>query len=249
MPKTRQSRTPHLSEQPAVPASATPRAHAAYAPAPWVPAAAGARQDAPRRMAGLLELGASATGLGLAFFMIMHLGLLSTAHLGESAMNAVAGFMERYYLLQITVPALVLALAAHILLAARKVPTSAREQWMLLREMKWLKHLDTWTWAFQVFTGVAILALIAIHMWVVVTDIPVQAEKSGARVFGVYLWFYIPFILLVQAHTYMGVYRIAVKWGLLSRRSARIWITALAAVIVGLSLADIATFFAMGARQ
>jgi fumarate reductase subunit C len=86
--------------------------------------------------------------------------------------------------------------------------------------MRSLRHLDTSTWALQIITGIAILVLASIHLWVILTDLPIEAEKSGIRVFARYFWLYAPFIVLIEAHLTFGVYRVAMKWGLLGRRFA-----------------------------
>ncbi|MBI2166115.1 MAG: succinate dehydrogenase/fumarate reductase cytochrome b subunit [Chloroflexi bacterium] len=202
----------------------------------------------PRRAVAVLELALSLTGVGLAVFMVMHMGLLFSVLIGTTAMDTLAGFLERYYLLQIGVVFLLLFLLGHIFLSVRKVPASFRQQSTLLRHIRSTRHLDTWTWAFQIVSGVALLGLVAIHLWVILTDLPVQATKSGARVFQIYLWLYIPFILIVESHMSIGIYRMAVKWGILSRRLAHPILLVWTALVLALGFAILVTLYRVGGR-
>jgi fumarate reductase subunit C len=197
-------------------------------------------------VAGTLELATSVSGAALAAFMLMHMSLLSTVLVGSQVMDDLASFLERYFLVQIGAAPLILLGIAHVFLAARKVPTTFQQQRILVRQMRQLGHLDTWTWAFQVVSGAALLILVSIHLWVMLTDLPIEAAKSGAHVSGIYLWLDIPFVLLVQGHILVGLYRIAVKWGLLSRGWAYGALLAYTAVALALEFTIMATFFGLG---
>ncbi|HJX61094.1 MAG TPA: hypothetical protein VJ578_00865 [Dehalococcoidia bacterium] len=198
------------------------------------------------RLAGSLELATSVSGVALAVFMLMHMSLLSTVLIGAQTMDDLASFLERYYLVQIGAGPLILLGIAHVFLAARKAPTTFQQQWILVRQMRRLNHLDTWTWAFQVLSGAALLAFVSIHLWVMLTGLPIEAAKSGDHVSGVYLWFDIPFVLLVQGHIFVGLYRIAIKWGLLARRWAYGALAAYTLAALALEYTIMATFFGLG---
>jgi fumarate reductase subunit C len=221
--------------------------------ATYPPVARGRGTTAPARppaaashLAGSLELATSVSGLALAVFMLMHMSLLSTVLIGAQTMDNLASFLEKYYLVQIGAAPLILLAIAHVFLAARKVPTTFQQQWTLVRQMRRLNHLDTWTWAFQVLSGAALFALVSVHLWVMLTGLPIEAAKSGDHVSGVYLWFDIPFVLLVQGHIFVGLYRIAVKWGLLARGWAYGALGAYTLAAIGLEYAIMATFFGLG---
>lgn len=200
----------------------------------------------PSLAATRLEVYLAATGLALVGFMMMHLCLLFSSVFGSNVMDALAGFLEGYYLLHIGAPIVVLLLLGHIVFAVRKVPTTAGQQMALIRHMKTLKHFDTWMWFIQIVSGVAILVLIAIHLWVVLTDLPISAAKSGGRVAGQYLWFYIPFLVFAEAHASAGLYRMAVKWDFIQRKKAhralRIWTVS----FLVLGAVVLATFYMIG---
>jgi fumarate reductase subunit C len=210
---------------------------------------------APRRVRAIawpavsatwLELATSASGLGLAIFMLMHLGLLSTVLVGAQTMDDLGGFLERTYLLHAMIGPLILLGLLHVFLALRKVPTTFRQQRILVSRARGMAHLDTWTWVFQVLSGVAILILASIHLWVILIDLPIEASKSGEHVSGMYLWLDIPFVLFVWGHICVGLYRIAVKWGLLARRWAYGLLGAYAVAALALSSAVMASFYRLG---
>ena len=200
----------------------------------------------PSRRDAIFEVLTSLTGVGLFGFMLMHLTLLSSVLLGPKTMNTLAGFLEDNYLLQIGAVFLIPMLLAHIALTARKAPVTARRQQGLFRQMQWLRHEDTWTWVFQVVSGILLIALVAVHLTVILFDLPIQAAKSGARVFGDYLWFYLPFILLVEGHGSLGIYRVAVKWGPLARHKTHLALTIWSVFVIILGLSVLLTFYAIG---
>jgi fumarate reductase subunit C len=195
--------------------------------------------------ATMLDVATSVTGIGLAVFLFVHMGLLSSVLWGATSMDALGSFLERYYLLHSMAPLLILLILAHVLLVTRKAPTTFRQQWILVRQLRQMGHLDTWTWAFQVVSGAALMVFVSIHLWLSLTDLPIEAAKSGDRV-STYLWFDILFVLFVVGHACVGLYRIAVKWGLLSRRGAYGALAALTAAVLALEFAIVSTFYSLG---
>jgi fumarate reductase subunit C len=195
--------------------------------------------------ATMLDAATSVTGIGLAAFLLIHMGLLSSVLLGASSLDALAEFLERYYLLHVMAPPLILLLLAHVVLVTRKAPTTFRQQWTLVRQLRQMGHLDTWTWAFQVVSGAALMVFASIHLWVALTELPIEAAKSGDRV-STFLWFDILFVLFVVGHACVGLYRIALKWGLLSRRGAYAALAALTAVVLAIDFTIVSTFYGLG---
>ena len=66
-----------------------------------------------------------------------------------------------------------------------------------------------------------ILLMGSIHIWVLLNDLPITAEKSVLHLHqGLWFWFYFFFLFLVFLHMGAGIYRIGVKWGTI-RRSNR----------------------------
>lgn len=195
---------------------------------------------------GVSELALSISGVALATFMVMHLGLLSSVLLGTQSLDALATFIEYYYLLQVMAPFLILLLLIHASLTLRKVPATLRQQLVFLRQAHRLGHVDTWTWAVQLISGLALLIMASIHLWVVLSGLPIQAAKSAARVYSQYLWLYIPLLLFVESHITLGLYRVSAKWGLLSRHKAHVVFLLWSVVVLGLGFTILAIFYGLG---
>ena len=198
------------------------------------------------RTSGVLELILAITGVGLSAFMAMHMGLLSSVLLGAGIMDTLASFLERYYLLQAVAPLLILAIVVHVILALRKVPGSFHQQRLLLGVGRAMRHFDTFAWGVQLVSAVVIVALVSVHLWVLLTDLPIEAAKSGARVQGIYLWLYIPLLLAVESHISAGVYRIAVKWGINRRSLLHALLTLWTVLVLALGAAILVVFYRLG---
>ncbi|MFP4071655.1 MAG: succinate dehydrogenase/fumarate reductase cytochrome b subunit [Desulfovibrionales bacterium] len=154
------------------------------------------------------------SGLGLVLFMWSHMILVSSVIISPEAMNAIAHFFEATYMAQVGGPLIFFVFLFHFVLAARKVPFRAENQRLIWKHSRMLRHRDTWLWMVQVVTAMLILIMGSIHMWVVLTDLPIMAAKSAARVQnGWWLLFYLILLPMVELHVSVGFYRIGVKWG------------------------------------
>ncbi|MCL0037483.1 hypothetical protein M1N10_00520 [Thermodesulfovibrionales bacterium] len=158
------------------------------------------------------------TGLFLVVFLTLHILFVSTIILGPDVFDALAQGMDAYHLGTIFKSLVIVAFFAHFIVAGRRIPTRVREQGIVWRHAKLLRHPNTWAWVFQVITGMAILVLGAIHIWVVFTNSPTGAMGSAMRVQAGYLWFYIALIPLSFYHAGVGLYRQFVKWGWFPRK-------------------------------
>ncbi len=201
----------------------------------------------PFQASSVLDLVFSLSGIGLGLFMFMHTSLLSSIIGGPHALDTLAGFLERYKLLQVGWPPLVVLALVHIVLSLRRAPASFRAQRLLWQQSTSLGHLDTITWAFQVASALVIGVLIAVHLYVTLTDLPITAEKA-AEVVRTKLWFTIPFTLLVAGHTSIGFYRAAVKWGVVRREWAYIGLGAIAVFLMGLGYTVTMLLFRAGGQ-
>lgn len=160
------------------------------------------------------------SGLLLVLFMFGHLLMLSTILVGLDTMNGLAEFLERppFYLAQIGAVGVAFLLLVHLVTAGRKLPSRVREQTMIWRISRQLRHADTWLWSIQVVTGMFILLFAAIHLWVILTTFPIDAIKSSRRVAESFGYLYLPMILVVELHAGIGLYRAVVKWTAFNRR-------------------------------
>ncbi len=172
----------------------------------------------PSRASACLDWLQMLTGAGLILFMWAHMILVASVIIGPGVMNAIAHFFEATYMAQVGGPLIGLVFLLHFVLAARKIPFRAEQQSKIWKHSRMLGHKDTWLWLVQVVTAMIILVMCAIHMWVVLTDLPITAEKSAARIQdGFWMGFYLVLLPLVELHVGVGLYRIAVKWGFVGR--------------------------------
>lgn len=163
------------------------------------------------------------TGAALVLFMWCHLILVSSILISPRAMNALAWFFETTYMAQVGGPLIFLAFLVHFVLAARKIPFRSQEQRIMWANAKRMRHRDTWMWIVQAGTAMGILILGSIHMWVVLTNLPITAEKSAARIqTGFWFVFYLFLLPMVELHVGIGFYRILVKWGFLDRPGRKV---------------------------
>jgi len=162
------------------------------------------------------------TGAGLILFMWSHMVLVASVNLGAGAMNTLARFFETTYMAQVGGPLIGATFLFHFILAARKVPFRVEQQSTIWKHARMLHHLDTWLWLIQAFTAMVILIMGSIHMWTVLTDLPITAAKSAARIQGgFWLVFYLILLPMVELHVGIGFYRIGVKWGFIKRSNRK----------------------------
>jgi fumarate reductase subunit C len=177
---------------------------------------------APSRTSAYLDWLQMLTGAGLIFFMWSHMVLVASINLGADAMNTLARFFEDTYMAQVGGPMIGFTFLLHFLLAARKIPFRAEQQSAIWKHSRMLHHTDTWLWLIQAFTAMIILVMGSIHMWTVLTDLPITAAKSAARIQGgFWLVFYLILLPMVELHVGIGFYRIAVKWGLIRKKGRK----------------------------
>jgi fumarate reductase subunit C len=168
-----------------------------------------------RRLDGVLDWCQMLSGAGLIAFMWAHMILVASVIIGPGVMNAIALFFEKTFMAQVGGPLVFLLFLFHFVLAARKIPFRLEGQKTIWEHAKMLHHTDTWLWVVQAVTAMIILVMGAIHMWVVLSDLPITAAKSAARVrSGAWIFFYLLLLPMVELHVGIGFYRIAVKWGL-----------------------------------
>lgn len=162
------------------------------------------------------------TGVGLITFMWTHMILVASVNLGADAMNTLAQFFEDTYMAQVGGPIIAFTFLLHFILAARKVPFRAEQQSTIWKHSRMLRHTDTWLWLVQASTAMLILIMGSIHIWTILSDLPISAAKSAARIQGgFWLVFYLILLPMVELHVGIGFYRIAVKWGFIKRKNRK----------------------------
>jgi fumarate reductase subunit C len=232
-----------------------------------------AANDARRQL--FYELVSGASGLVLALFMWGHMILVGSILTGERGFNWLAGMLEVYYVAQPTVVFILLLFVVHAALASRKIPAQLKERRRMIELGKGLAnagrgrpanasdispmqaHVESRLWIWQVRTGMVVLVLGSFHVILLGLDVltplfgdgpGIEAISSIARV-KAGLWLpYAILLLCVEFHASVGLYRLAVKWGvgqMLSRSALHaiervlLWFFLGLGVIVLLVLADI----------
>lgn len=189
------------------------------------------------------------TGAVLILFMWSHLCLVSSVLLGASAMNGLAYFFEATYMAQIGGPIIGLIFLVHFVVAARKVPFRTSEQQLIWKHAHLVKHTDTWLWLVQAGSAMLILIMGGAHMWVVLTDLPITAAKSAARIQSwPWLLFYLALLPLVELHVGIGLYRIGVKWGFIkraNRKKSKKFENTLTLIFIGIGLLTLIRFLTL----
>ncbi len=204
----------------------------------------------PVRTEAYLDVLQMLTGVGLVAFMWAHMILVASVNLdlgGGRVMNAIAWFFEATYMAQIGGPMIALVMLFHFVLAARKLPFRAREQKAMWRHSVNFNHTDTWLWMIQAATAFVILIMGCIHMWTVLTTLPITAAKSAGRIQGGWwLLFYLVLLPMIELHVGIGIYRIGVKWGWIKRSNRKAlhgFENKLTLIMISIGLVTLFTFY------
>lgn len=175
------------------------------------------------KIAGRLDCIMMASGVLLILFLWAHLLLVSSVIISPGAMNALAEFFEATYMAQVGGPIIFVIMIIHFCLAARKMPFEQGEWKTFITHSKMLRHKDTTLWLVQVTTAVIILIFASVHMFTVLSDLPITAAKSAARVQEKsWLFLYLILLPMAELHVGIGFYRIGVKYGFISS-ARRAW--------------------------
>lgn len=191
------------------------------------------------------------SGVALIIFVFMHMSLVSSVIFSPNIMDTIAHTYEKNYMAQIGGPLLFLLFLFHFYLAARKIPFRLEGQKTIWKHARMLNHRDTWLWLVQVVSAMLILIMGAIHMWTVLSDLPITAARSAERIqSGPWIFFYLALAPLVVMHVVAGLYRIAVKWGIIKdyqREKLNKFAIGLAIFFICVGLATLAKFMTMQA--
>lgn len=197
----------------------------------------GGRAQTAQRRQLLYELTSGVSGLVLALFMWGHVLLVGSILTGARGFDWLASTLEVYYIAQPTVIVIFALFLVHAVFASRKIPARLRERRAFQQLSKDLRnaggtgfepHTESMLWIWQVRTGMVILVLGSFHLVLLGMDVltPVFGEGRGiesatslARVRGG-LWLpYAILLVCVEFHASVGLYRLAVKWGVGARLS------------------------------
>jgi len=213
-----------------------------------------------------LDLLQSASGLLLGLFMWGHMLFVSSILISKDAMWTISRFFEGYFVLGHSLPwlvsvivAIVFALfATHAALALRKFPASYAAHRTFRTHLRSLRHEDTTLWYWQVVTGFALFFLASLHLGtMLLRPDRIGPYESADRVWSDSMWpLYLLMLFAVEIHGGVGLYRLALKWGLLagrdpaaSRRRLRWAKWSLTAFFLVLGLASLAAYARIGMQH
>jgi len=182
------------------------------------------------RIPARLDLFQSLSGLALAIFMWTHLILVSSILLGKDAMLFVTHMMEASFLRPdrpggySAIPAVVaLSVFAlfilHAGLAMRKFPSNWQQNATFRSHMKMMRHNDTSQWYLQAVTGFVMFFIGSVHIYTMFTQADnIGPYASSDRMVTGLLWpLYLVLLFCVELHAAVGMYRLAIKWGVFDR--------------------------------
>jgi fumarate reductase subunit C len=201
-----------------------------------------------------LDVAQSVTGLLLALFMWGHMLFVASILVSKDAMWTITKLFEGYFFFGKSHTAIVAVIIgivfalfiSHAGLALRKFPANFRQYAAFRHHMHGMRHMDTSLWYWQVVTGFALFFLASAHLWWMITHPGnIGPFASADRVWGDHFWIlYLILLFAVEIHGGVGLYRLAVKWGVFegkdpasSRRrlSAVKWTITVFLIVLGLA--------------
>ena len=175
------------------------------------------------------EVVSGGSGFILALFMWGHMMLVGSILIGTYSFDWLALQLEVYFIAQPTVVAIFALFLVHAVVAARKIPAQLEDRRKMIklgRDLKSQAHEESLLWIWQVRTGMIVLVLGSFHLVLLGIDVltPLFGERIGiesatslARV-QAGLWLpYAVLLICVEFHASIGLYRLAVKWGVRSK--------------------------------
>jgi fumarate reductase subunit C len=215
------------------------------------------------RLPARWDLLQSLTGIFLALFITFHILFEASILLGKEAMYKLTKFFEGEPFIEGGSSLIISILAGiifamfifHAFLAMRKFPASYREYRRYLTHRKLLKHSDTNLWLIQITTGFAMFFLGSIHLYMMMMEPHnIGPYASADRIYSDGMWFfYLLLLIAVVLHSWIGVYRLIVKWGLFdgdnprqNRRRSKMIITSLIWLYLLIGLSSLATYMKIG---
>lgn len=179
----------------------------------------GSRVASPGNLSGRLDFLQALSGVLLILFLWAHLILVSSVIISPALMNGIGWFFEATYMAQLGGPVILLLMVFHFVVAARKMPFRTGELCTFWAHAKMLRHKDTWLWLVQIVTAIVILVMASIHIYTVLSTLPITALKSADRVQNGWLTFYLFLLPMAELHVSIGFYRLGVKYGYITSES------------------------------
>ena len=218
------------------------------------------------KMPARLDFLQSATGLILALFIMGHILFEASILISNEMMYKVTLMFEGYYFFGERYPGIISFLAAaigtifivHAGIAIRKFPASYRDYKIIKEHTKQMKHEDSYLWMVQVITGFMMFFIGSVHLYIMFSQ-PAQIgpHASSYRIVDELMGpLYFMLLLSVVSHAFIGLYRLALKWGFgegentkVSRRRFKLLMNTMIILYITIGLASLAKYTYIGMTQ
>ncbi|KFZ37781.1 fumarate reductase [Shewanella mangrovi] len=200
----------------------------------------------------------SASGVLLGLFLLLHLHFESSILFGKAAFYRVAQILEGgifthsghgiALITQLFSLFMLVVLMVHAATALRRFPVQLG-QWRALRNhLHLINHQDSKLWFWQMLTGFMLFFLASMHLVTMITAPEIGPHLSAARVYHDHAWLLYAILLpAVVIHAMIGLYRVAVKWGITTQRAGLRKIAKILIVyLLCLGVASLVTYLFIG---
>ncbi len=184
------------------------------------------------KLPALLDFLQSATGLILAMFIVAHLVFEASILISEELMYKVTIMFEGYYFFGERYPGIISFLAAaifmlfivHAAIAMRKFPSSYKQYRIFKNYASGMKHEDINLWIIQIITGFLMFFIGSVHLYMMMTLAEdIGPYLSSNRIVDGFMGpLYVVLLISVVLHAFIGLYRLALKWGFMETKSTKI---------------------------
>lgn len=200
----------------------------------------------------------SATGILLGVFLLLHMHFESSILLGKEAFYHIVQLLEGSVfsdtghgfpiVTKVFSVFMLCMVMVHAAVALRRFPAQLG-QWRALRShLGEVKHKDTNAWFWQLITGFILFFLVPVHLFTMILNPEIGPHLSAERVYLDNVWLlYVLLLPAVVIHAMIGLYRVAIKWGLILNRSGlRKFIKLLIIYLLCLGSASLAAYIFIG---
>lgn len=215
------------------------------------------------KIPAILDFTQSVSGLILSLFIMGHILFEASILISNEMMYKVTIMFEGYYFFGERYPGIISFIAAAILviiivhaaLALRKFPANYREYKIMKNHTQRMAHEDTSLWMIQVITGFLLFFIASVHVYMMMAQPSnigpfVSSHRVVQEMMGP---LYFLLLLMVILHAFIGLYRLAMKWGFMeskkpevSRKRFKVLMKTLIALYIILGLASLTKYTYIG---
>lgn len=174
-------------------------------------------------VSGKMDVAQASSGVLLALFTLFHGLFVASVLISPKLMNVLGWFFEATYLAQLGAPLLLFLLFIHFLLAVRKMPLRLGEFQTFLDHAKRMRHPDTWLWLVQTISAALLIIMVSAHIYTMMMNFPMSAQSSALREQNGWTGFYCVLLITVALHLGIGLFRVAVKYGVITDKTRSLW--------------------------